>query len=52
MLQKPTYKVGYSLCTCKCSEERRKGEIHVRARSPHRAGCGMAWRGEAMGAGA
>jgi hypothetical protein len=40
-------------------EERRKGEIHVRARSPHLAGPGrgVAWRGEArrdeaIGAGA
>jgi hypothetical protein len=42
--------VGCSLCTCKCVEERRKGETHVRARSPRltgpgRAGWGGAWRG-------
>jgi hypothetical protein len=47
---KPTYKVGCSLCTCKCMEERRKGETHARSlASPHRAGPrqGGAWRGEA-----
>jgi hypothetical protein len=49
---KPTYKMGCSLYTCKCVKERRKGETHVDARSPHLAGRGMAWRGEAMGAGA
>jgi hypothetical protein len=36
----PTYKVGCSLCTCKCVEERRKGETHVHRPSPHLTGRG------------
>jgi hypothetical protein len=42
----PTYKVSCSLCTCKCVEERRKGETHARARLPRLASPGQAWRGE------
>jgi hypothetical protein len=38
---KTTYKVGCSLCTCKCVEERRKGETRVLARL---ASPGVAWR--------
>jgi hypothetical protein len=43
---KYNYKVGYSLCTYKCVEERRNGETHIR--SPHRAGAGrgVSWHDE------
>jgi hypothetical protein len=42
---KPTYKVDCSLCTYKCVDERRKGETHVHACSPHLARPSGAWRG-------
>jgi hypothetical protein len=46
---KPTYKVGCSLYTCKCVEERGKGETHTLARltSPGGAGRGGVRRGNA-----
>jgi hypothetical protein len=45
---KPTYKVCCSLCTCKCVKERRKGQTHARARSPHLAGRGGVGAGRGM----
>jgi hypothetical protein len=41
---KPTYKVGCSLCTCKCVVERRKGKTHTRTclAGPGGAGHGVA----------
>jgi hypothetical protein len=37
---KPIYKVCYSLCTCKCVRERRKGGIHALARLASPGGMG------------
>jgi hypothetical protein len=50
--EKPTYQVDYSLCTYKYVDDRRKGEIHARARLPRLAGRGMEWHGVAIGMGA
>jgi hypothetical protein len=44
----PTYKVGCSLCTYKCVEERRKGQTHARARSPRLTGRGGGGAGRGM----
>jgi hypothetical protein len=47
---KCTYKVDFSLCTCKCVEERRMGETHActRLASPGQVGWGVVRRGKAM----
>jgi hypothetical protein len=49
---KPTYNVGYSLCTCKYVEERRKGVTHARMHSlasPRLTGHSVAWRDDGRG---